>query len=1013
MADQVLTPRLHTRQSGYQKKTPKTALYLAMSLVLPTMSQAATYAVTEPTDDGRGVVNTLSWAIWQANTNPGPDVIELQTNVSINGVMKRLIDSDLTLQSDQQNRIIDGNNAHRPLFIKSGQVTIQNLTIRNGLAKGGGAKVDGGRGAGLGGAVFVYGGQVTLSSVLINSSMAQGGDEVFSSFLDGGGGMAGFGNVSGGGLFEGEYGGYGNYQTIDPNFGRGGPGSSSINVAGVPGGFGGGGGAGNYAAGGHGGFGGGGGSSYDYYCYYGPCGYAPGAGGFGAGGAQGGFSEIQVPAGYGGYNKLAAGMGGGLFIRSGQVTLENVGFSNNSALSSSDQAEQSQGLGGAVFVMHTTQNTNGNHQGMPQTLPVVNACGLNFNNNLADTSPDLPLNNDDVFDLAGLITASNGTTITDPCGIPNHEIQITGNGMEILTGDVSPQALDGTDFGSLSTLDNPISQTFMINNLGDFSLVLNNQPAVSLLNNTRGQFMVTQQPADVIGGMQSELFEVTFTPLEGGVDQVTVSIDNNDLDEHPYEFLLQASVTQINPEITVSGNATEILDGDISPDPDDGTDLASAEVNFGSRTQSFQILNTGQAPLNLDGNPVVELLNNSGQFSVSSQPALVSLSEQQQTEFEITFTPTAVGQDQVTVSISSNDPDESPYQFLLEAEGVPASGLLQITGNGVVIPDDDVTPALIDHTYLGYVPVNNATQSRTFTLTNMGSLPLDLSGVQVNSPGNEIALTQDIVDLQLLSGEQTDFVLTLDPVTAGAVNNAQVSILDDNQAVMTSFMTSGYGQPLISINAVSNFIEEGESAVFEVSSDLPPSEPLTFAYLVTGDVDDGDFGGTDPSGSAIITAANQPVLISLETAQDGVYEGLEFFNLALQTPDPRLGLSFPFSASGLIDDDLIFLGGFDLPGVPDLLSEINKLAISSDEVIRCEIHRCVFMNQSIPVDLLAPEGALSTVLWSATQTLINQQPHGDWDADGLPNHHDLNPFGLSQSIINAVMTNGRTGKADE
>ena len=154
----------------------------------------------------------------------------MNSDVTITGVMKRLIDSNTTLQSDATRRSIDGNNQFRPLFIKSGQVTIQDLDIQNGLAKGGDAK-SGGAGAGLGGGIFIYSGHVKLKQLNFSNSSAQGGT-VGTGGQYGGGGMFGTGNLyAGGGLLGipignqvgGGYGGYGNYQSVEaPKFGEGG-----------------------------------------------------------------------------------------------------------------------------------------------------------------------------------------------------------------------------------------------------------------------------------------------------------------------------------------------------------------------------------------------------------------------------------------------------------------------------------------------------------------------------------------------------------------------------------------------------------------------------------------------------------------------------------------------------------------------------------------------------------------------------------------------------------------------
>lgn len=203
----------------------------AIAACLPLGLHAAEFTVTEAVDNGTGLVaGTLSKAIWDANTNPGSDAITLSSNVVLTDVMKRLIDSDVTLQSDDVVRIISGLNDFRPLFVKSGNVEIKNIEFTHSGAKGGNTgSIGGAPGAGLGGTLFVYDGDVKLNNVTISDSTAVGGDRsVVSNYDNGGGGM--FGNAagnSGGGLFGdsdpmvpvGGYGGYGNYQNNDAMFG--------------------------------------------------------------------------------------------------------------------------------------------------------------------------------------------------------------------------------------------------------------------------------------------------------------------------------------------------------------------------------------------------------------------------------------------------------------------------------------------------------------------------------------------------------------------------------------------------------------------------------------------------------------------------------------------------------------------------------------------------------------------------------------------------------------------------
>ncbi|HPY42245.1 MAG TPA: hypothetical protein PLM98_17090, partial [Thiolinea sp.] len=205
------------------------ALAVSTGLGLGGTVQAANFDVTVMQDQGDGTdptnTGTLSWAIRQANATAGTDTITLKTDVVVQGVMKSLIDSDLTLQNDGSPRSISGSNTYRPLFIKSGTVKIKNLTLKDGKAKGGDS-YHGGGGAGLGGALFVYQGNVSLEGVDFVNNQAIGGSGGVaaidatgnSHYGAGGGGMLGNASLlGGGGLFAsananvGGYGGNGKY----------------------------------------------------------------------------------------------------------------------------------------------------------------------------------------------------------------------------------------------------------------------------------------------------------------------------------------------------------------------------------------------------------------------------------------------------------------------------------------------------------------------------------------------------------------------------------------------------------------------------------------------------------------------------------------------------------------------------------------------------------------------------------------------------------------------------------
>src|SRR4028119_418220 len=60
--------------------------------------QMTTFSVTSATDNGLGdTQGTLSYAILQANQLPGDDTISMDTDVRVTGVMKTLVNSNITI----------------------------------------------------------------------------------------------------------------------------------------------------------------------------------------------------------------------------------------------------------------------------------------------------------------------------------------------------------------------------------------------------------------------------------------------------------------------------------------------------------------------------------------------------------------------------------------------------------------------------------------------------------------------------------------------------------------------------------------------------------------------------------------------------------------------------------------------------------------------------------------------------------------------------------------------------
>jgi hypothetical protein len=151
-------------------KTLMLAAGLLAATILPNWAQSASYTVTEASDDGTGVVNSLSWAINQANGTTEDDTITLQSDITLSAALPQ-ITSTITIEGGEH--FIDGNNNSNVgsvLQVEStGTLTLNNATVTGGT----GTLNDLGTQVG-GGGISSFG-TVTLNSVTVRGNSAGDG----------------------------------------------------------------------------------------------------------------------------------------------------------------------------------------------------------------------------------------------------------------------------------------------------------------------------------------------------------------------------------------------------------------------------------------------------------------------------------------------------------------------------------------------------------------------------------------------------------------------------------------------------------------------------------------------------------------------------------------------------------------------------------------------------------------------------------------------------------------------
>ncbi|MFK8012841.1 MAG: choice-of-anchor D domain-containing protein, partial [Marinicellaceae bacterium] len=564
------------------------------------------------------------------------------------------------------------------------------------------------------------------------------------------------------------------------------------------------------------------------------------------------------------------------------------------------------GLGGGIFVLHSTTNSNGNNQGMPTQLATVTACELSFSNNTAADDPNSIQNNDDVFDLSSLMNASNGMPLSTQC---SNEIEIRGNTQEINDNDASPRIEDHTDFGLVHN-DESITRTFTVHNVGSANLNLTGSPIVEINGVDAADFSVSSQPNNSIASGASTSFGITFNPVSIGIKQAIISIANDDSDENPYNFNIKG--LKVAPEIDVSFNGLTIEDGDTTPEFTDGTYLGAVAVVSGPISKSYEISNLGNADLILTGSPKIEIIgSHASEFNVIQMPNDSLILPNQSLTFAIEFDAASAGIKDATVLIVSNDTDESLYNF--DISGLGLAPEIDISGNGFEITNGDNTPSTGDNTNFGSTQVTGGNVKHQFDIFNNGNINLSLETfpyVSISGADASSFLISNIPQTDIIEPNESEpFSIVFDPSSSG-VKSAVVTVTsNDVDESEYTFNIQGLGQPTITLSSVNAEVNEGDVVMFDAQLDVSTDSDTLVNFVITGEVDSNDFE-SQLSGQVNIESGQTIAEINLLSIEDNINEGLEIFDITISQSNPDI-VSENITLMGSIDDDIIFTNGFE------------------------------------------------------------------------------------------------------
>ena len=392
----------------------------------------------------------------------------------------------------------------------------------------------------------------------------------------------------------------------------------------------------------------------------------------------------------------------------------------------------------------------------------------------------------------------------------------------ITNGDTTPRELDGTDFGPLDAGTVNISpfleHVFRLRNDGNSPLT------IFAIIDDGAAFSISGVPgptSPIAPGGQND-FTIRFDPDSLGVKTATVTITSND-PEDVYTFTVRGEGTG-EPEIEVRGQATpvsnwiDISDGETTPDGLKGQIFAALDVDGGSESHSFKILDTGSAPLQIDS-----ITDDSPHFSITGDTQ----------SFNVVFNPTTEGTHTAVITIQNNDANEDPFTFTVI--GVGEAPDIEVYGGSQLnqfVSSGNAPPTEAKGTDFGPLPVGSAVE-HVFRIRNTGNVALMVSAVSEDGAAFSLSGVPGPTS-PIPAGGHNDFTLRFEPVSAGTKNATVIISSNDPDESPYSFLVTGeaLGEPEIVVSGqatpVSGWVSltDGETSPNALKGQVFASQPV-------------------------------------------------------------------------------------------------------------------------------------------------------------------------------------------
>ena len=538
-----------------------------------------------------------------------------------------------------------------------------------------------------------------------------------------------------------------------------------------------------------------------------------------------------------------------------------------------------------------------------------------------------------------LSNAANGVVIADAIRIerigeatPAPEIAVLDGAADLADG-VGSVAFGTTPVGT------PLTRTFTVRNLGTADLTLGSITLPAGFSLASGLGVTALAPG------ASTAFAVRFDAAAAGTAGGRVSFATNDADEDPFDFAINANAVVPGPEIQVLDGTADLADG-------------VGSVAFGTTpvgtplTRTFTVRNLGTADLTL-GTPSLP-----AGFSLASGLGVTALAPGASTAFAVRFDAAAAGTAGGRVSFATNDADEDPFDFAINANAADAPTVLIIddgepgfsTSSGAWKPSFDGQGFRSD---VRYVAAGTGADTATWAFTGLAP-----GRYRVSATWSPFSNRASNAPFTILDGATVLTTVAVDqrPAPVGFADQgatwqdlATVTIAGPNLTVRLTNAANGYViADAIRIERIGEATPAPEIAVLDGAADLadgvgsvafgttPVGTPLTRTFTVrnlgTADLTLGSI--TLPAGfslasglgvTALAPGASTAFAVRFDAAAAGTAGGRVSFATNDADEDP---FDFAINANAVVPGPEIQV----LDGAADLADGVGSVAFGTTPV---------------------------------------------------------------------------------